>query len=192
MSFKTTAIYSPNDNFAIFSFFNSLEFFLYNSIDDRYCTKLDFSRRQIFFSSKKKNGRFSIFFLVSFIWRYGGKENEARFGLDSVSGGLSHYHVLIACSMVQYVLRVHQSTKTHAISLSKCCLAMLHKAHLICITLALWCSIAYYINNCNLSNSFGSDLLHDQHRSSNSSRSSSSSNTGTRLQFFPLSLYEKQ
>lgn len=44
---------------------------------------------------------------------------------------------LIACSMVQCVMWVHWSTKTHAISPSKRCLAMLHKAHLICITLAL-------------------------------------------------------
>ncbi len=103
----------------------------------------------------------------------------------SASGSFAHYHVLIACSMVQRVMWVHWSTKTHAISPSKRCLAMLHKAHLICITLALWCGIAYYINSCNLSNNFGSDLLHYQHNGG-------SSNTAiTHLQFFPLFLYEK-
>lgn len=105
--------------------------------------------------------------------------------IHSASGGFAHYHVLIACSMVRRVMWVHWSTKTHAISPSKRCLAMLHKAHLICITLALWCGIAYYINSCNLSNNFGSDLPHYQ----NHCRSSTT--TSTRLQFFPLLLYEK-
>lgn len=107
---------------------------------------------------------------------------EAR--LHSASGSFAHYRVLIACSMVQCVMWVHWSTKTHAISPSKRCLAMLHKAHLICITLALWCGIAYYINSCNLSNNFGSDLLHCQHHSRSNA-------TATHLHFLPLFFYEK-
>lgn len=84
------------------------------------------------------------------------------------SGFSAHYRVLIACSMVQRVMWVHWSTKTHAISPSKRCLAVLHKAYLICITLALWCGIAYHINSCNLSHYFGSDLLHYQQSCSSS------------------------
>lgn len=133
-----------------------------------------------FLPKEKRRRSFSVFLCFP---SAGVVKTLKEMRLHSASGSFAHYHVLIACSMVQCVMRVHWSTKTHAISPSKRCLAMLHKAHLICITLALWCGIAYYINSCNLSNNFGSDLLHYQ-------RHSSSNATVARLQFFPLFLYE--
>lgn len=111
-------------------------------------------------------------------------ETLKEMGSHLASCILTHYHVLIACSMERHFMWVHWSTKAHVISPSKRCLAMPHKAHLICITLALWCGIAYYTNSSNLSNNFGSDLLHYQHRSSRSS-------TGAHLHFSPPSLHEK-